>query len=374
MKTKNIIVALILLGVLGASAYFVYDRYYKEEKIKIGVIIPLSGPQANYGKYIQNSLNMAIDEINSKSKKNKFELVFEDDEAAADKAVSAINKLINANNVQVTFGPWASSAALAVAPIAERNKHILMAEAISPKIKNAGDYIFRIQPDAKIYLNKLSGYIEMQRPELKRIGILYVNNDFGQDQAVYFKTKMEGLGRTIVFNESFEPNATDFRTAILKLKEQKVDAVFCPVYAELSNISIQLKEAGLNIQVFGSVPTENQSIIDAAKGSAEGVIYPYHFDINSENAAFREFLINYEKRFGQKPEGFASLAYDGIYILTDAINKGGTGNTEQIKAALYNTQGHQGINGIISFDKDGDVTMPIVIKQVKDSSFNVIWK
>jgi|WetSurMetagenome_2_1015567.scaffolds.fasta_scaffold210858_2 branched-chain amino acid transport system substrate-binding protein len=377
MKNKSVIklvVYFVALAALIFSSCRVYEKYYSVKVVKIGVIVPLTGTQANYGKYIRNGLNLALDEINKKSSEKQFKLVFEDDKADPKEGVNAINKLISMDGVKVIFGPWASSSALAVAPIAENNKVILMAEAISPKLKTSGDYIFRIQPDAKLYLDKLVSYTEKERPELKKVAILYINNDFGKDQADYMKDKLVRIGRVVCFNQSFEPKSTDFKTVILRIKETNPDAIFCPAYAELSNILVQLRENGLKCQVFGSVPTENPSIVKAAKGAADGVIYPYHFDATNQNPKFRQFMNNYHDKYGEYPEGFASLAYDGLNILCNAILDCNDYDTDKIKKRLYGTQHYNGINGDISFDKDGDVSMPIVIKKINGEKFNVIWK
>jgi len=373
-QTLKITIWIAALSALAFSIYTVYKKYNEVENYKIGIIIPLSGDQANYGKYIQNSLNLALEEINKKNTKKQFQLIFEDDKAIAKEGANAINKLITANGVRVVFGPWASSSALSVAPIAEKNKVILMAIAISPQLKSSGDYIFRIQPDAKTYIDKLVEYISMQRPELNKFAILYINNDFGKDQAAYMKYKLELIGKEICFYDSFEPKSTDFGTTIFKIKSKNPDAIFCPAYAELSNILIKKKENDLNCQVFGSVPTENPSIIKAAKGAADGVIYPYHFDPENRNPQFNQFMKSYFEKYGEYPEGFASLAYDGLHILCDAISESKEFNTDMIRDRLYQTQNYKGINGDISFDRDGDVTMPIIIKQVEGETFKVIWK
>jgi branched-chain amino acid transport system substrate-binding protein len=346
----------------------------KKETIKIGVILPLTGSNANYGKYIQNGLNLALKDINSDDSLKQFELIFEDDRAEATAGINAINKLISSGDVKVIFGPWASSSALAVAPIAEKKKIILMAEAISPQLKKSGDYIFRIQPDAKSYIDKLVSYISSQRPAIKKVAILYINNDFGVDQSAYIKTSLESIGKEVVFEQAFAPKASDFRTSISAIKATSPDAVFCPAYAELSNILIQMNELGLKVQVFGSVPTENPSIVKAASGAANGVIYPSQFDPSSTIPRFKKFTQNYKEAYGEYPEGFASLAFDGLHILCKAIKSSKNNDVEGIKADLYSTRNYQGVNGLITFDKDGDVTMPIVIKQVVDDSFNVIWK
>jgi branched-chain amino acid transport system substrate-binding protein len=118
-------------------------------EIKIGAILPLTGTSAQYGKWIQEALELGKEEINSKGGINgkSLVIVYEDDQADPKIAANAMQKLITLDKVPLVYGSWASSCVLAQAPIAESTKIVLIGEAISPKIRDAGDYTFRMQPD-----------------------------------------------------------------------------------------------------------------------------------------------------------------------------------------------------------------------------------
>ena len=198
----------------------------KEKEIKIGAILPLSGYAAQYGKWIQEALELARERTNKHGgiRGRKLEIIYEDDQAIPTIAANAMNKLCKVNKVPVVIGSWASSCVLAQAPIANRTHTVLIALAASPKIRDAGDYIFRVAPDARLPLPKLVSFI-IKRGD-KTIAILYINNDFGKDQAAVFKEKFERAGGIIVMSEAYNSKSLDFRTLLTKVKQLKPDGIF----------------------------------------------------------------------------------------------------------------------------------------------------
>jgi branched-chain amino acid transport system substrate-binding protein len=110
--------------------------------------------------------------------------------------------------------------------------------------------------------------------EERGVSILYINNDFGSDQAKVFTEERTKLGGNVLSSDAFEQGATDFKTELTKIKAKNPDAIFAPGYAELAIILKQAKELGMKQQFFASVPFENPQIIQAAGNAAEGVIYP----------------------------------------------------------------------------------------------------
>ena len=196
MKRRNLLIGLAATAAVGTVAVSTLQQSSVPQSIKLGAILPLTGQNARYGTWIKEGLEMAKDEVNSSNGINgkKLEIVYEDDQANPAMAATAMQKLVNIDKVPVVYGSWASSSVLAQAPIAEKAKVVVMAEAISPKIRDAGDYIFRMQPDARYYIRQLVPFI-YKNAKLKTVAILNVNNDFGTDQARVFA---EEIGRAHV--------------------------------------------------------------------------------------------------------------------------------------------------------------------------------
>ena len=127
--------------------------------VKIGVIIPLTGEYADYGKNIQYALTIAKDEISKEKNKYHYELLYEDDQADPKMAVSAIKKLISVNHVKFIIGGFTSSSSVAIYPIAEENKVILFSPSSStPKLSTNTPYFFRNWPSDEIQAKKFADY------------------------------------------------------------------------------------------------------------------------------------------------------------------------------------------------------------------------
>lgn len=335
--------------------------------LRVGALLPLSGKNEYYGKEIQNAIELARAEINEQGGigGRRLEVVYEDDKTDPRLGVSGMNKLATADRVPVVLGSWASGVVLATAPIAEEHKVVVMAEAIAPKISEAGDYIFRIQPSAVLYVHAL---LEgLPKLAVRRLAVLYINNEFGRALYDTILTDAQKQNIEIVASESYAEGDQDFRTQLLKIKGQKPDALFVGGYQEQASAMRQAHELGFTGKILASATFENQTLVAELGALAEGVIYPYHFSSDTTNPKAQDYLRQYQNRFGVASGGFGAAMYDGVFIVAEALRKCGE-NTACIKDALYNTR-HEGVNGTTTFDSNGDPLMPIILKTVKDRKF-----
>jgi branched-chain amino acid transport system substrate-binding protein len=347
--------------------------------IKIGSILPLTGGAAQYGQWIKKGLELGKEEINKSGGINgkNLEIIYFDDQATPELSVLGMKELTEQKNVPLIFGSWASSCVLAQAPIAQQTRTVVMAEAVSPKIQQAGEYIFNIQPDARYYLKKLVPFVYNDL-NIKNIFILAVENDFGLDQAETFKAYFESIGGRITNFQSFKSGAGEFKKEVLEIKKNKPEAVFIPAYTEIVSFVKQLKKSGLNnIRIIASIPFENPEIITQLKNDADNIVYPYHYAPSNLNAMNTEFRKEYFQKNNEEPEGFAALAYDGIKIIAEVLKRVSLlaqiqGKKEldgdSIRKELHNIY-HYGVTGEIVFKESGYPIKKIVIKTVKDGQF-----
>jgi branched-chain amino acid transport system substrate-binding protein len=360
------------LGILVMLLIVVGSLSFREPQsdVKVGSVLPLSGNSAAYGNWIREALQLVEEETNKTGgiQSKSLKIIYEDDQGQPSVAASAMQKLTNIDKVPLVYGSWVSSAVLAMAPIAERTRTVLIAEAISPKISEAGDYIFRFNLDARVALAKLIPFAAQKN---NKFAILYINNDFGVDQANIFKKEMEKLGKSVVFNQGYDPSTTDFRSALTKIKNLQPDAIFIPGYLEIANILKQAQELGLKAQFYSSFPFENINILKIAGKAAEGVIYPFFFDAESQNPLMVEFQKKYKERYGRPAEGFAALGYFGMKLAVDVMRKVGIKSSE-IREGLEQIKDYPTGFGPVSFDKKGDIQIPVLLKTVRDGKFVVL--
>ena len=369
---RKIWIGVLILIIAALAVSLIVTQTKKEpEEIKIGAIFALTGDAAMYGESAKNGLELAIEELNKKLLDKKITVVYEDNQGDPSKAVSSFQKLADVDKVKYIIGPLGTPEVLAVAPIAEKKKIIILTPTSSgPQLTQAGDYIFRNCMSDLIEGSALAEFV-FKELKARTAGILYINNDYGIGLRDAFKKRFDVLGGEILAEESFRRGDTDFRTQLLKIKFKNPHVLLLIGYAEMGQILKQARELGIKIQVVSTSNFEMPEILEIAGNAAENIYYTYQgFDIESEEEVVKKFANSYRAKYNKEPDIFAALTYDAMKILAKAIERGGT-DVENVKKELYGIKNFIGVTGKTSFDKNGDVIKPIGIKKVENGKF--IW-
>lgn len=372
---RRVATALIAVAIVALVAFTLMRRGSSggdTNEVKIGVMLPLSGGAAALGKACLNGAQLAIEEANARKSEGDpaIRLLIQDDQAKPATGLSVFEKFVSVDRVKVILGPLASGVALAVAPVAERNQTVLLSPGASaPALTTAGDYIFRNEISEQ-YGARMQADLAATPLALTKVALLYVNNEYGVGTVQVFKARFEELGGTIVADEAFATGATDFRTALTKIKAAAPDAVFVVWQDDIVNIVKQKDELGVGGMVYTTAIFESPEVLAKLGPLAEGVIYTYYgtFDVHASSGPAAEFTKNYEARFHQPPDYYSALGYDAGAILGKAL-RDASFQTQHLKDALYRIQGFPGISGETSFDKNGDVTKPVSLKIVRGGKF-----
>ena len=369
MKRKGIAVIAIALVIIVAGLLFWKVKTKNEEKdtIKIGVIMPQTGSLSEPGKNILEGVELALMiYCNScEDSTHRIQLIIEDSKSNSRDGVSAINKLIHQDKVKIIIGDMSSDIFLAGAPIAEKNRVVMISPGASnPLVRDAGDYIFRDYPsdeyDGKIMADYL--YLRMNG---KRAGLIYVNGDYGIGVINAFEKEYSKLGGTVAFKDSFLPGTTDFKSMVIKIKEANPDVVY--VVGNPAENGHLIKQMGLykvNVPITGNLAFENNDFLTVARGTFDSIIYSTAaYDTKSDLPEIQLFVNEYQKKYHKTPDMAAGLGYDVMNILIHCLQKNGY-CVESVKDELYKVNGFVGVTGNTTFDKNGDVMKDIYIKRM----------
>jgi branched-chain amino acid transport system substrate-binding protein len=256
---------------------------------------------------------------------------------------------------------------LALAPIAENNHVVLISSSsTADSIKDAGEYVFRNVPT-----NKKQGTDQAQfaydKLGARTAAILYINNDYGTTLRDSFKEKFLKLGGTITSEDAFNEKNTDFRTLLQKAASKKPDVLFVPSHDQETGLLLkQKKELGINIPVLGGDGSMTNTLLKVAQDAAEGSIYS-SFGWN------KEFETKFESKYGTDADPYAATAYDAIYIIAEAIRKGGYTGTG-IQKAMLQIKDFPGVSGMTTFDQFGEVNKPyrqFIVRNGKFELYNI---
>lgn len=332
----------------------------KRQAVKIGFMGPLTGDAASYGESIKKGVELAKKDANIKN----LEIVYEDTKCEGKDAVSAVTKLVSVDKVAAIIGDVCSGATLAAAPVANDNKVVMISAAsTSPKITDAGEYLFRVIPS-----DALQGEFGAQLvydKGYRKLAILYSNEEYGVGFQEVLKKSFETRGGKVVKREAFNRNVTDVRTQLVKIKAQNPDALYLISNSPASSVAAlkQLKTLRMKVAVFGSEGLKSADLLTSAKDAAEGLI------ITSVAVGNAEFTEKHKKEYNADPGPFAAQGYDAFMALSKVIEKG-TKTGEEIKEALGGLE-FDGVSGKIVFDSNGDVEGNYDVYTVKGGAFEL---
>ncbi len=360
MKKQNKIYWIVAVVVIIVLVVFLSlnNKEKINEKIKIGALVPLTGDVASWGEAMKKGFDLALVDSGIKN----VELIYEDDKCEPATGVTATHKLIDVDKVTAVAGTTCSSVTLAIAPIFEQNKTILMAIGSSaPDITNSGDYIFRMWPSDNYEASLMGKYISGLQDN-QNLSVLYSNNDYGLGFKNALEEEYKKSGKTILFSEPFKKGDSDLRTQLTKIKELKTDGIFLiGVPADLKIILKQIAEMNIESQLFSTVNIIEPQILSESTVPVDGIVYG-ELEMSQD---LKQKLID---SYGNEGESVlaSSFAYDGMMLILNSIKECG-GNSSCIKNELYKVKGYEGVSGITSFDKNGDpVDRNFIIKTIKN--------
>ena len=364
-RVKSVIAAALVLS--AASSVFAAK---KAKTIKIGGVAPLSGAVAVYGVECKKGIDLAVEEINAAGGilGQTVEFVCEDDEGDAAKSVSAYKKLVTKDRTKLIIGSLTSGCTIAITAQAQANKVVQIAPAATAvAVTDAGNYIFRTcftDP----FQGRVGGKFASENLGAKKAAILYdIGNDYSVGLTDNFVSEFTKNGGTIVAKESYGAGEKDFNAIITKVKAANPDVVYLPdYYSTVALIAKQLRAQGVNTPIVGADGWDG--LTENADDSVLNGYYSNHYAEDSDSPAVQKFVKNFEAKYGKKPNSFAALGYDSVYMLKDAILKAGTStDIAKIREALEATDSDY-VTGHIKFDeKRNPIKSAVMVKMVKEN-------
>ncbi|WP_291244817.1 ABC transporter substrate-binding protein [Fournierella sp.] len=292
--------------------------------IKIGGIGPLTGGAAIYGNAVKNGAALAVEEINAQGGL-QFELNFQDDENDPEKALNAYNNLKDWG-MQALLGTVTTQPCLTVAPETAADNMFLLTPSASAVDVIKEDNAFQVcftDPNQGV---ASADYIA-ENGLATKIAIIYDSSD-AYSSGIHDKFKEEAAtkGLEIVADEAFTAdNKTDFSVQVQKAKSSGAELVFLPIYYSEANLIIQeMNKQGCTASIFGCDGLDGLLTIEGADTSLfEGVMLLTPFAADAQDEKTQSFVSKYEEKYGETPNQFAADAYDGVYTILAACEKGG---------------------------------------------------
>ena len=364
----------MLLGL--CAVFLMASLVCAEDAVKIGMLVPLTGPAAADGTSALYAVQIALDQVNAQGGVlgKPVELVYYDDRADPKEAVALAYKLIEQDKIDAFVAGSYSLPTRAVAPIfQEEGIPLVAAYAIHPDVTAAGDFCFR-NGFLGMVEGKAAGYTSHKLLGAKTVALLTSDNDFGRTLVIGFKdyAKNYAPDLEIVSEQAYPFSEKDYKPYLSKIKELNPDVIFASgYYFQTGPLLRQARELGIESTILGEEGADSPKLAEIAGEAAEGFYIVTNFDRDDPRPVVQNFLKEFRGRHNFEPDMVGASAYDAFMIIVSAMEKAGTPEGKAVKDAIAGTVGYDGLTGVMSgFDEVGEVVKPVQVQVVKDGLFH----
>nr|WP_311527605.1 branched-chain amino acid ABC transporter substrate-binding protein [uncultured Ralstonia sp.] len=353
MKLKQLCLAAALCA-LGSAAS-------AQEVIKLGYAGPMTGPQAQYGKDMQNGLTLAVEEFNATKPKIagkdvKFQLVSEDDQADPKTGTTVAQKLVD-NGVKGMLGHFNSGTTIPASRIYNNAGIAEIAMATAPEYTKQGyKTTFRMMT-SDTQQGSVVGAFAVKKLGYKNIAIVDDRTAYGQGLADEFEKAAKAAGATIVRREYTNDKASDFKSILTQIKSKNPDAVFYGgAEGQSAPLIKQMRELGMKATLMSGEMSKTDDFIKlAGPQAAEGMVASLAGLPLEQMPGGAGYKARYEKRFGTPVQTYSPYAYDGAMALMQAMVKAGSSDPAKYLPILAATN-MQGVTAKhYAYDASGDL-------------------
>ncbi|WP_320174620.1 ABC transporter substrate-binding protein [Maridesulfovibrio sp.] len=380
---KLIIRSLLAFMVLGLAMIVVSGCSKKDEKIKIGFNIPLTGDIPKVGEASKNAAEMLLADINGQGglevggKRIPLEFFYEDNESKAESAVNVALKLIEQDGVVAIIGPNSSKQAVPAGGTCNDNRTPMVSPwSTNPDTTKNRPWVFRAA-----FLDPFQGPVAVnfatKQFKAKTAAVLFdISNDYSKGLAEIFKEVFEKKNGTngIVAFESHGTKDQDFSAQLTKIINSNPDFIFVPDnYNQVALIVKQARDLGYKGPFMGSDAWGSAELMKLCGDDCKGQFFSTHYAAAGAKGATKEFIDRYEAKFGETPDDVAALTWDAARLVLQAIQDAGSYSSDlkterkAIRDALSSIKEFAGITGSMKFDSQGDPIKCAVVVRIDEN-------
>lgn len=343
---------IFLLFVCGSSVI-------AEQRLKVGVILPLTGGLTEIGSAIRNGIELARADRGELFEKIDF--AYEDDQYDGKQTLSAYRRLVTLNKVDLLFS-FGSIAGHALTPLVEKQKLLMINIGFEEDFAAQRAQVIRSLNYSEQYVQKL---LEYQRG----IGVKHLQ--IINTELSFLNSMVSALKRNLKPDESLEiistvnPGDLDFRSLIPKLKSRGANSIGLFILPDQLQAFIkQADELRLSVKLYGTDLFETAARLTPL-GALDGAVYPY----NWVEAQFAERYTDRFKSDAHLP--FAGNAYDMALEVAKGVRKAEINSLKGLREHLESIREQKGVLGLFSFRTSPSgakyFEYPIVLKAIKGS-------
>jgi ABC-type branched-subunit amino acid transport system substrate-binding protein len=374
--------------------------------VKVGLLAPISGYDADLGKQVVQGVQLAVDRHNQQGHP-ELKLIIGDTKSNMVEAARRSHEMVHVHKVPVVIGPVLSpNAAVTAAMFMDHDVVMLTPTATDEGIAGLGKNIFQLNVTLGMLGSRIARY-GVENLNIKSFAIVAPLSDYGRILSKNFKETVKALGGEIVVEEHYDEGANDFRRQLESIRARLIarrrekaaveeGAVYTPSESQRAADSLLYADSTLTVgglflpgesedvvmlapqvyfhrirtQLLGSTGWHTSSTILDGKRYVNDAIISTSFEIDPSKPVWQDFSSRYQQRFGRKPDRIAApLAYDAASLVIEALKAVGGDDPGRIADQLHAVRKYHGVSGLISFDPEIGANTETAIMKIKDRTF-----
>jgi len=350
----------------------------QQDKIRIGVLLPLSGSTASFGQECLKGLQIARDEINGQGgiREKRIELVLADTQGDTQETERAVRTLIYTERVLLVIGEAVSANSLVAAPLCQKAKVPMISPAsTNPKLTEVGDYIFRVCFSDPFQGSAMANFARNTLKTKTALIVSDANSEYSRGLAEFFSKRFRELNGTILREIWYVQGENDFTPEIEEILQNRPDCVFVPgYYVDSATLIRQARAKGIKTIFLGGDGWDSPRLFELAGPAIEGSYITTHFSSEDRDSLVQEFVKKYETSYKRKPGAMSALGYDALKVVAQAIEKANIFNRVAIRETLSDTKGVRGVTGTITLDRERNAIKDVVVLKTLKDRFTFVEK
>src|SRR6202522_408452 len=297
------------------------------DTLKIGMVLPVTGPAAAVGGYALAGAKIALDRVNKSGGVlgKQLELLTEDDQTTNPGAVLAFSKLAAQPDIIAFLGPVRSTQNHAIANDILKTAKPFCFGGTDPALTKMGNpWFIRFRPN-DTYSGRVIASYGVETLGKKNWAIVHSTDAFGVGGFNALSASLGKLGAKVVLDQGYPNNSQDFTPVVLAIKSSGADVV-CSYFTFDNDIAIfarQLRQLGVTLPWVGSPSVVATNPVKLAGSALWGTYGVADFAIDSSPEA-KEFARLYAEVSKAQPDNYSSWPYDAVGVLCAAMNKAGS--------------------------------------------------
>ncbi len=354
---------------------------------KIGVMVPLNGPNAKYGDMVVRGLNLAVSDWSEAHTDQKVTLVIKDAGSEPDTAARSFNDLAEKEGVLAIVGPLGVQANKTVVPLANRDGIPLLSLTQKEDEVQDNSFVLHVFIDSRDLVRTLVRYC---RGKLKyeRFACLFPDDRYGERLAKIFSETVTEQGGTMIASAPYKEKSTDFTEPLLKLmtiakkntplvtEGTPFEALFIP--DEVGTVSLIAPQLPYNnivgVTLIGTNLWSEAPLVQAGGVYVDQALFATAFFPESQNPRLKAFSDRFASLYGSPPSYLEAQAYDALMMLLQAkaVSKG-PADRNTVFQNLLQAKGFKGVAGTYTVSPKGDLERQYTILQVANGSLNQVY-